>query len=212
MTLERSWDSPVRLFHWSVVLLVFLSWWTAHERMMDWHRRSGYVMVSLVLFRLLWGVFGSATARFSNFVRGPRMVMDYARHDLFRRTAQAVTGHNPLGGWSVLAMLAALLVQTGLGMFAVDVDGIESGPLSRWVSFETGRSAAHAHSVLFNILLGLIALHVAAVVFYLVYKRTNLIAPMLPGAQYRARASTQMAWLLFGLSAVVTWAIVTYGG
>lgn len=144
---------------------------------MDWHRYSGYAILGLVAFRVLWGCVGSSTARFAGFVRSPAATLRYLRGE------KARPGHNPLGAWSVLAMLGLLALQVGLGLFAVDVDGFESGPLSDRVSFDAGRLAAEWHEVVFNGLLVLIALHVAAVVAYLVFRRDNLIWPMITGAR-----------------------------
>lgn len=208
---DDRWDVAVRSFHWVIVLLVAFSWWSAEARLLDWHRRSGYAVLTLILFRLLWGYFGSAPARFSTFVRGPRAVAHYARHELFSRAAPVGVGHNPLGGWSVLALLAAMLVQALLGLVAVDVDGIESGPLSAWVSFDTGRLASQAHGILFNVLLVLIVLHVAAILFYLVRKRANLVAGLGFGRSTAAGSSALAAALLLVCAAGV-WALVTFAG
>jgi cytochrome b len=170
------WDLPTRLVHWALVLLLLFSWWSAEEHHMDWHRSSGYAILALLLFRLIWGVVGSSTARFADFVRGPATVLAHARGKGVARL-----GHNPLGGWSIVAMLLVLVAQVGLGLFAVDTDGLESGPLSHWVSFDTGRAAAELHEANFRLLQGLIALHIAAVLFYLFIRRDNLIAAMLSG-------------------------------
>jgi hypothetical protein len=110
-------------------------------------------------------------------------VVAYIRRDMFRRDAVPAPGHNALGGWAVAIMILMLLAQAGLGLFAVDIDGIESGPFSYLVEFETGRRAAELHELTFNLLLGLIGLHLAAVAFYLVYRRTNLLGAMITGAR-----------------------------
>jgi cytochrome b len=172
----RVWDAPIRLVHWAMVLLIPLSWWTATQSEMDRHRLCGYVWLGLLLFRLLWGLFGSETARFAGFVRGPRAVYVYARG----RAAGGI-GHNPLGGWSVIAMLAAIAAQIGLGLFAVDEDGLESGPLSYLVSFDTGRRAAGLHSLNFWLILFLVALHIGAILFYRIARGKNLVAAMIHG-------------------------------
>jgi cytochrome b len=177
---SRLWDGPVRIVHWLIVLLVAGAWWTGETGRMEWHRWCGYGVLGLVLFRLYWGFAGSQSAKFASFLKGPRAVAAYAR-TLGRRTASEVAGHNPLGGWSVAALLAALLAVTGLGLFAVDVDGIESGPLSRLVDFDGGRLAAELHEKVFTVLQVLVALHLAAVIFYLVYKRQDLIGAMITG-------------------------------
>src|SRR5262245_18903121 len=145
---------------------------------MEWHRWSGYALLGLVIFRIYWGFFGSSTARFSGFLRGPRAIAGY-----LRGAWSVEAGHNPLGALSVLVMLMLLGLQIGLGLIAVDVDGIESGPLSEYVSFETGRSAAEWHENIFNALLWLVALHVLAIAYYLFVKRENLAAAMLHGTR-----------------------------
>lgn len=173
----RVWDLPVRLFHWLLIPLMAFSWWSAEEGRLDWHRLSGYAVLTLIVFRLAWGVIGSDTARFSRFLKGPRGIGAY----LGKKSDEPTLGHNPLGGWSVLAMLLLLAAQVVLGLFAIDVDGIESGPLAVFVSFEQGRIAAEAHHLTFNILLALIALHVLAVIYYALFQRQNLIGPMITG-------------------------------
>ena len=172
----RVWDVPVRLGHWLMVLLFAVSWWTAESGRMEWHQYSGFALFALVTFRVFWGLFGSSTARFGQFVRGPRSIVSYLKGHW-----AATPGHNPLGALSVVALLALLLAQIVLGLFSVDVDGIESGPLSTYVSFEAGRVAAQWHDTVFDVLLWLIALHVAAVLYYVLYRKENLIGAMLHG-------------------------------
>jgi cytochrome b len=180
------WDLPTRVFHWSLVALVGLSWATAEAGRLDWHRDSGHAILALLVFRVYWGFAGSSTSRFLHFVPRPRAVLDYARR-LPERSAAPTIGHNPVAALGVLALLGLLIAQVGLGLFAVDVDGVESGPLSYWVSFETGRTLARGHHLVFDFLLASIALHVAAVLFYLLYKRDNLIEAMVRGDRSVAR-------------------------
>jgi cytochrome b len=207
-TRVRVWDAPVRLVHWLMVLAVAASWWTAETGRMDWHRYSGYTMLGLVTFRIYWGFVGSSTARFAQFVRGPRAIVIYIKGRL-----SAAPGHNPLGALSVIALLALLLTQVALGLFAVDVDGIESGPLSTYVSFETGRSAAAWHEGLFDVLLWAIGLHIAAVLYYVLYKKESLIAAMLHGKRAlqdgQPVKSASLPRLLTGivLAAALTWMV-----
>jgi cytochrome b len=166
---------PTRAVHWLLALLIPFSWWSAHSDHLPWHRLSGYTILGLLIFRLIWGVVGSPTARFSRFLRGPRAIVAYLRG----RLSPAI-GHNPLGGWSVAAMLAALAVQLTLGLFSVDEDSLEAGPLSRFVSFDTGRAIAHLHHIGFWVLLALIALHLSAIAVYAL-RRRNLVTPMITG-------------------------------
>ena len=180
MRTVRVWDAPTRIVHWALVLAFLFSWGAAEYHNYGPHRISGYVVLGLLIFRLIWSVAGSDTARFRHFVRGPSAVWTYAR-GLPDRAVAAAYGHNPLGGWSVVAMLLALIVQVGLGLFAVDIDGLESGPLADYVDFDTGRRAATLHHLSFKLLLALVALHVAAVLFYALWKRRDLVMPMLTG-------------------------------
>lgn len=215
----RIWDAPVRFSHWLMVLLIAISWRTAQSGQLEYHRYSGYALLGLVVFRIYWGFVGSSTARFAGFVKGPRAILAYVRQLPARieNHRLAVPGHNPLGALSVIALLLLLLAQILLGLFAVDVDGIESGPLSWYVSFETGRACAGLHAQIFDILLGFIALHVAAVLFYLLYKRENLIASMLHGRRtYPAEVAPRVTFvsvarLIVGvvLAALVVWAVAS---
>lgn len=214
----RIWDAPIRLIHWAMVVLIAISWWTAENGELEYHRYSGYALLGLLVFRLYWGFAGSSTARFANFVRGPGAILAYLRQMPARvadRSPIATPGHNPLGALSVIALLALLLAQVALGLFAVDVDGIESGPLSHLVSFDAGRACAEFHEDLFDVLLVLIALHVAATLFYLICKRDNLIAAMIHGHRnYPAGDSPRLSFasmprLLIGiaLAAFVVWIV-----
>jgi cytochrome b len=180
----------VRLVHWAIVALVGFCWWSAENDQLALHENAGEVLVGLVIFRLIWGVVGSSTARFADFLRGPRAVIAYIGELRRGRSDHAIIGHNPLGGWSVAAMLGLLTLDLGLGLFAVDVDGDQPGPFAGLVSFDQGREIAHVHHWVFNALLALIVLHLAAILFYAVIRRDNLIGPMLTGAK-RAQADAQ---------------------
>lgn len=170
------WDLPTRIFHWAIVLLMPALWWTAEEHLHDWHFLLGEITLGLLLFRLLWGLFGSSTARFAGFVKGPGAILAY-----LRGRAPAGLGHNPLGALSVLALLFLLANVVGLGLFASDEDGLNPGPLSHLVSYDSARILAERHEQLFWILVGLIGLHVGAILFYLLVKRDNLVTPMVTG-------------------------------
>jgi cytochrome b len=176
------WDAPVRVFHWLIVLSIPALWWTGEHAELEWHRRIGYLVLALVGFRLAWGFAGASTARFANFVRSPGAVVAYGGK-LARGEPGAVLGHNPMGGWSVVGLLILLAAETALGLFAVDVDGLAPGPLARFVDFDAGRIAAHWHHWLFNALLVLIGLHLAAIAFYALVRRDNLVWPMVVGSR-----------------------------
>jgi cytochrome b len=165
---------PVRLFHWLLAALIAFSWWSIRNHHTDWHIWSGCAILTLLVFRLLWGFVGSSTARFSSFVREPRALGDYWRG------RWSGIGHNPLGALSVLALLAALAVQVGLGLVSEDEDGLYMGPLATLVSTDTAGKARDLHELWFKVLLALIALHVLAILYYRV-RGKGLTWPMITG-------------------------------
>ena len=207
------WDLPTRLFHWSLVTLICISWYCGETGVMRWHMLSGQAILTLLLFRLAWGLVGSQSARFSDFVKGPGAVLGYARGLLAGRPEPWI-GHNPLGGWMVIALLMVLLIQAGSGLFAND-DIFSEGPLANLVSKETSDNLTRLHKANFNLLLVLAALHIAAAFYYLLVKGENLIRPMITGRKWLAsRPALQMrspllALILLGLSAVLIWLLVT---
>ena len=176
------WDLPIRLFHWLLTALIAFSWWSVENHQTDWHIWSGIAILTLLIFRLLWGFIGSSTARFSSFLRGPRVVRDYLRDNRSWRFA----GHTPLGALSVVALLIAVAVQVGLGLISVDEDGLNEGPLARLVSLETSEAARDLHEDFFDILLALIVIHIAAIVFYRL-----LLGRKLTGAMFSGRAALE---------------------
>jgi cytochrome b len=215
MTDARVWDLPARIVHWSLPILIATSWWTAESGNLHLHRYSGYATLGMLVFRLYWAFAGSPTSRLFAYLRGARTVYAYLVKLPARGNGVRETGHNPLGAWSAAILLALLFVQVGLGLLAVDVDGIESGPLSHLVSFDAGRYAAELHADVFDAIVVLSALHVAAVVFYLLHRRENLITPMITGSRRRTAASDGAApiasWrrAVFGvaLAGLATWAV-----
>jgi cytochrome b len=170
------WDLPLRLVHWSLVLLLPALWWTWHSGRTALHEKLGYITLAILLFRLYWGVAGSATARFAHFVKGPRAIAAY-----LRGRSPPPVGHNPLGALSVLLLLGLMIGEVGFGLFAQDIDGIEAGPLAQYVSYDTADWARGWHATLFNLILATVAVHVLAILFYLLVKRDNLVGPMVTG-------------------------------
>jgi cytochrome b len=166
----------VRLFHWSVVALFGLSWWSAKQSLDQVHFWSGYALLFLLIFRILWGFAGGSTARFARFVRGPAAVAAYLWHGQHKQA-----GHTPIGALSILAMLLALLVQITSGLIQIDEDDFVEGPLSGLVSYDTALLSHDVHEGSFNILLGLIALHLLAVGYYHLVRGRSLLRPMFTG-------------------------------
>ena len=171
------WDLPTRLFHWLLVALIGFSWWSAEEHETDLHIWSGLAVLTLIIFRLLWGLFGSSTARFSGFIRGPKAVFAYVRD----MKGWPGIGHSPLGALSVIAMLGLISLQAGLGLFATEEDGFYEGPLAYLVSPDLSESITELHEDLFEILKILIGLHIAAILFYRFVLGKKLVKPMITG-------------------------------
>jgi len=193
----RVWDAPTRVFHWLLVALIAASWWSGANAVPRVHVFSGLAVVGLLVFRIYWGFFGSTLCRFASFTTGPRTVLAYARA-LLKSQASGHIGHNPLGGWSVLAMLGLLATQVGFGLFAVDIDGLANGPLSHLVTFREGRAAARIHAIVFNVLLAAIALHVLAIIFYFFFKKENLVGPMVTGhKKYKQKIEARLMFYGF---------------
>ncbi|MBE0614856.1 MAG: cytochrome b/b6 domain-containing protein [Burkholderiales bacterium] len=175
------WDLPVRLFHWLLVMLVVASIISVQigGNAMQIHMLSGYTVLALVLFRILWGFFGSTHARFASFVRSPATALAYLGA-LRRNQASQHLGHNPAGAWSVLAMLIVLLVQACTGLFAND-DIATEGPLAKLVSKALSDRITGIHHLNSKLLFALIGLHLSAVAFYVLGKHEDLVKPMITG-------------------------------
>lgn len=184
---------------------------------MDIHYWSGLILLGLLVFRLYWGFAGPETARFAQFIKGPRAVFGYLGK-LFKPDYRASFGHNPLGALSVIALLLAVAVQVGLGLFASDTDFVSAGPLNHHIKdYDLIETITEWHEDFFNVLLAVIGLHLAAIAFYLVVKRINLVGPMLTGRRKAANvegpragiAPVSMVRLLIGivLAVGVVWLI-----
>jgi cytochrome b len=179
----RVWDWPVRAVHWAMAVLLVVLVTTAQigGNAMEWHIRAGETMLALVLFRILWGFVGSRYARFASFLRGPGAVASYAR-SLSRPPHELHVGHNPLGGWMVIALLVALLIQAGTGLFSND-DVLTEGPLVRFISKDLSDTISGFHLKNAWVVVALASIHIAAVLYYLIALKENLIAPMLHGSK-----------------------------
>ena len=213
----RIWDLPTRLFHWALVALVALQYASGEFGWlpMRWHYLLGYATLALILFRVLWGFAGSETSRFGSFLRGPRAVFRYLV-DLSRGAETRMHGHNPLGGWSVVSMLACVAVQAFSGLFASD-DISEEGPLAERVSDAMVDLMTRIHHLNRYVLLALITLHIGAVLAHWLIRNDNLVAPMLHGrARFESPSAPRLVspWRALGLlaiSVVLVWAVVAWG-
>lgn len=197
------WDLPTRLFHWLIVVLVTLCVLTGKigVNAMEAHTVCGYGMLTLLLFRLVWGVGGGYHARFAAFVRGPASVIRYVS-GMMTKAAPRYLGHNPLGGWSVLAMLTALLLQAGTGLFAND-DIFTEGPLYALITKATSDLLTRVHKFNAGVVGFLVAVHVLAILFYLIVKRDNLVTPMVTGRKYWRGNAPVAGGSLWAAAAVV---------
>ena len=223
----RVWDLPVRLFHWTLVILLVTSYFSGRAGG-DWmklHFWSGYTILTLLLFRIAWGFVGSTTARFSHFVKGPAAWFVYLKDLLTGRHTYDV-GHNPVGGIMVLVLIFAVLAQAVAGLFSADTDmGTVNGPLANSIPDKWVDRLTSFHTFWVNVIWCLVALHVLAAITYLVWKRQNLIGAMLTGHKPRADvvptgkseptlhfASGRLALSLLLASAAVVYFIVRAGG
>lgn len=207
------WDPMVRLFHWSLVLLIVFSWITAEVGglWMQYHMWSGYTILTLLLFRILWGVLGSRYARFTSFLHGPRRIIEDIRSLPRPEPGNRTIGHTPLGGISIVLMLLALLTQAGTGLFSND-DIFTEGPLAGLVSKDTSDYLTWLHHSNFNLVLTLIAIHIGAALYYLLRKRQNLILPMITGYKKTAERDAPAAEfrplravVILGIAALAVW-------
>jgi len=178
----RVWDLPTRVFHWTLALAVTGSVISAKigGNAMVWHFRMGYVVLTLLAFRILWGLVGGRWSRFASFVHPPATLLRYLRGRAAPQE-QLDVGHSPSGALSVFALLGVLLVQLGTGLVADD-EIANQGPLNRYASSDTVVTATSWHKSWGQwLVLALVALHITAIAYYLLKKNTNLVRPMLQG-------------------------------
>lgn len=213
----RIWDLPTRLFHWTLAASVagLFATGTLGGNWMEWHLRLGHLVLALLAFRLLWGFVGGRWSRFSSFLFTPARTVAYWRG---QTTAQDHIGHNPIGALAVWAMLLLLTVQvlSGLGS---DDEIAYAGPLTRYlhsetVSFLTG----YHHDIGKLLLLGLVALHLLALVYYQVVRKLGLVKAMFTGdkpiaspASADGPAQRLLAAVLFLCCVALSWWVMRLG-
>ncbi|WP_162917175.1 cytochrome b/b6 domain-containing protein [Dongia deserti] len=186
------WDLPVRLFHWAFAVFFFLSWASGQFGNRDLHYQSGMVLLGLVIFRLLWGLVGSPTARFAHFLRWPGAALEHLRRSFGNRLPSYTYGHNAAGGLMVAAVLVLVGLQAVSGMSSTD-DILFEGPLyGRWPEW-FGSILEKIHEPLSNVLLALVLLHIAVIVIYRFFKRENLVRAMILGRARLPRSIARMA-------------------
>jgi cytochrome b len=179
LNMVRVWDLPTRAFHWLLAAAVMGSFISVKigGNAMIWHGRFGYAALTLLLFRLVWGFIGPVHARFSEFIKGPAAILAE-----LRGKSRVFVGHNPLGALSVIALLLLFSAQALFGLFTTD-DIFYDGPLVKHASSQTVELASWFHHNSEWFLIGLVALHVLAIVFYRVVKKRDLVGPMVHGDQ-----------------------------
>ena len=176
---RRIWDLPTRLFHWALAACVIGALVSINlgGNAVAWHFRFGYAILALLLFRLVWGFAGPRYARFSSFPPNPVAAWRYLRG---QDPQAGAAGHSPLGALSVFALLLALAVQVGTGLFANDAI-MWDGPLKPLVSNATSDLLTRVHKLNRLVVIGLVLLHLAAIAFYAIVRRRNLVRPMITG-------------------------------
>ena len=181
------WDLGVRFFHWALVLLVVTSFVKVKigGNAMTYHAWSGYSILTLLIFRILWGIAGGTHARFTSFIKGPGALIAYLKGMFDRNRHESAPGHNAMGALSVLAMLLVLLFQAGSGLFANDDIAFE-GPLFKWVGKDLSDKLTAWHQLNEKIILALVVLHLSAIAFYFFYHKENLVRPMITGVKRMA--------------------------
>lgn len=178
----KVWDPLVRVFHWSLVTAFVVAYLT-EDHFLGLHVQAGYTIIGLVLFRLLWGLVGTRHARFGDFVRGPREVVAYLKSLLGRRPAHYL-GHNPAGGWMVIALLVALLLTTLSGLLTYGIGESAAGPFATLGGNPHGfwsEAMEEIHEALVHLTLLLVLVHIAGVLVSSLLHRENLVRAMLTG-------------------------------
>ena len=209
------WDAPTRWFHWLLALLVLAAYVTYRLSWIFWHVLAGEAVLALVLFRILWGFFGSETTRFASFMAAPGTALRYIAQ-IMRRDSPTRVGHNPAGGWMIVILLVLLLGETISGIF-VNNDVAAVGPMSDVITDNGMNLMTDLHRIFWDLLLAAIVVHLAAILFYAVVLRQNLLTPMITG---RMRAPDALpppriagwwraAWLL-GCAAVAAGVLANY--
>ena len=218
------WDLPTRLFHWTLAFLFVVQWISGSLGKLDLHIRVGEAILTLIIFRIAWGLVGSRHSRFVDFLVAPRTALAHfretlavMRHGPSAARPQPHLGHTELGGYMIVLMLLLLLVQAGAGLFATD-EIVTDGPLNHLVSSSVAKLLTSLHSLLATLLLILVLVHISAALFYLLRKRENLILPLITGramlppqstAHDTGFASPWLALALLVASAALVWGIIS---
>jgi cytochrome b len=209
------WDVPTRLFHWLTAALIVVAYVTYLVGWMEWHAVAGNAALTLVVFRLLWGFFGSETSRFSRFVAAPRAAVAHLAQ-IFRREPDRQVGHNAAGGWMVLLLLVLVFGEALSGIY-VQNEVANQGPLSEITPARLANAITASHRIFWDALLAAVLLHTLAIVVYAAAKGQDLLRPMItgskilpPGVAQPPVAGTLRAALLLGVSALAVAALASF--
>lgn len=213
------WDLPVRLFHWTLVTLIVMSWVSRKygDAGLVWHKWNGYAILILVVWRLIWGFTGSSTARFRSFFYWPWTAAGYGIDFALRRPRHFL-GHNPLGGSVVFLMLGLIGLQGVIGLFSYDDhDSNAGGPLASKVADETWAALTKWHILIFDLILVAAVLHIVANLLYLVWKRENLVKAMITGRKaarpdYEDAPEATLAGAGRAVLALIAAVLIVFGG
>ena len=214
----RAWDLPTRLFHWLLVTLIVLAYVSRRwgDAGLVWHKWNGYAILVLIVWRVFWGFTGSSTARFRSFFYWPWTAASYGIDFALKRPRHFL-GHNPLGGSVVFLMLGLVGLQALLGLFSYDDhDSLAGGPLVSKVSDATWAAATKWHLWLFDVILAVVALHIAANLLYIVWKGENLVKPMITGtkpvADFEDQPEAEIATIGRALVCLIASMLLVFGG
>lgn len=214
MKSELVWDWPVRISHWLMALLFTGLIITGNEGG-DWlkyHFYMGYGLSALIIARVLYGIFGSHYARFSQFLRSPKVILAYLK-GMISGNHKHYLGHNPIGAIMVIVLLVALSAQWFTGLFTSD-QIFWFGPFNGYASDDWLERFSLVHHTLPNILLGLVALHILAVLFHEIHLKERLFLAMLHGKKTGHTGPVQVAtprWgVIFSLLVGLAWLAVLW--
>lgn len=214
-----AWDLPTRIFKWGLVVLVVDAWVSNRygASVPNWHRWNGYAILVLIVFRVLWGFAGGSTSRFSAFAASPLRALGYARDLVVAGRERRFLGHNPLGAYMIFALMIAVALQAIAGLYSADQDRLViEGPLAKTISDSAVDRVSAFHGYWFDVILVLVAVHIAVNLLYGFVKRDPVIQAMISGSKPRADYEDQQQARPGGIGAALVCALaaiaLVFGG
>ena len=204
----KVWDLSTRVFHWGMIALLAALWWTAEEGHMEWHQICAYTLASMLIFRLIWGFIGSETSRFSHFVSSPKKAIQYIKDAKSSKVNHNHIGHNPIGGYMVVMLLALLAAQFITGLYSTD-DIFTEGPLYSTVSGDIADSLTWLHKNIFYLILGLAVVHVIAVITHSL-KGDKIVPAMFTGKKEVGEQPEKPLMFQSSIISLILW-VITLG-